>query len=186
MKFKTIIIMTFDKKKQEEKVFGNRKTRTIGFRVPEEDYKVIKKTIKEYMSNFKEKNIKKIRTIKDDFEIILSLYLDIKDYIWKDRYITLSKYLNIIRVNDDDLIEEIIKKHSSIKRKLPIKTLKEEKKEKEEKEELERQKKREKQEKQTGQIETVPSKTYQNVSYKTPNYTRNSRSKKVRSSNRKK
>ncbi len=122
--------MTFTKEKPENKNFGKRDIRVASIRVPADQYEVILAVMKDYVSNFKEDNVKKIETIKDSIEEIISMHLDVKDYVRKEKSITSDKYYSILFNHNENLIDDLID-NFSIERKKPVKTLTEENREKE-------------------------------------------------------
>ncbi len=112
-----------------EKKFGEN-SKILSIRIPESEFESIKTTIKEYIDNFRENNLKKIETIQDGLKEFISFMLDIKDYIGKEERIYKFKYLEILSNHNSDLIEDLIAKFP-IERKPSIKTLTEEKREEE-------------------------------------------------------
>lgn len=124
--------MTLTEKRPEDKIFGKNMTKVLSIRIPEDQYESILAVVKEYVNNFREDNVKKIETIKDNIKEIISMYLDVKDYIWKQKSITSDKYYSILFNHNKDLIDDLIDNYP-IERKKPVKTVKEENREKEEK-----------------------------------------------------
>lgn len=122
--------MPFQKKIASEKKFGARDTRTISVVVPVDEYETIKIVVKEYVDNYSQNNCKRIISVKDSIEEIISMYLDVGDYIWKQKSIDLEKYYSILFNHNSDLLKKIIEEYP-IERKKPVKTLIEEKIEKE-------------------------------------------------------
>lgn len=111
-----------------EKRFGE-KSKVFSIRVPESQFETIKEIVYDFINNFREDNPKKIETIQDSIEEIVSMYLDVKDYVWKEKNITKNKYYSILFNHNEDLIVDLIDKFP-IERKTPVKTLTEEKIEK--------------------------------------------------------
>lgn len=134
--------MVFTAKPDEQKDFGSQPTTTISQRIPENLKETIKPIIDEYVRNFREDNIQKIKSVKDNIKETISIYQDVYDYIEKEESITNSKYMEIFNNHNIDLINDLIAEFP-IERKTPIKTLTEEKREKRE-EELKKKKEREK------------------------------------------
>ena len=124
--------MTFTVKKPEDKVFGKNVTKVLSFRVPENQFETIKIVVNDYIVSYNDDNVKKINTVQDNIKEIISIFLDMRDYIKKEWNIPLEKYHSILFHHNEDLIKNLIDIYP-VKRKTPIKTLTEEKKEKEEK-----------------------------------------------------
>lgn len=168
--------MTFVKLLPSAKKFGARETRTISVVVPIDEYETIKATIKEFVDNFSEDNIKKIYSVQEGMKETISFLLDIVDYIESERSITEDKYQEILRNHNLKLLNEMYDKFP-IERKKPVKSLIEEKIEKK----LMRLEEQTKREEQTGQKEIVSSKNYGNYNsprnnmgmYGTPEYNKN-------------
>ncbi|GAJ05090.1 unnamed protein product [marine sediment metagenome] len=116
--------MPFTTKPDGEKKFGEN-TRVLSIRIPESQFEYIKTNINDFVDNYTENNPQKIETIQDGIEEIVSMYLDIKDYVKKEKSITLSKYYSILFNHNKDLIVDLIDKFP-IERKTSVKTLTEE------------------------------------------------------------
>lgn len=99
--------MVFVKDPNSKNKFGAQPISTVTFRLPAIHKETIHAVIKEYVDNFSEDNVQKIKTVEDDIKQIISVYLDIKDYIEKEGSITESKYRDILY---DHVKEEIKEK----------------------------------------------------------------------------
>lgn len=117
--------MPFIAKPDGEKKFGEN-TRVLSIRIPESQFETIREIVYDFINNFREDNPKKIETIQDSIEEIISMYLDVKEYVWKEKNITQNKYYSILFNHNEDLIVDLIDKFP-IERKTPVKTLTEEK-----------------------------------------------------------
>lgn len=108
----------------------NEKSKVLGVRVPESQYETIKVIVNDFVDNFREDNPQGIKTIQDNVKEVLSIYLDIQDYINKELRIPKSKYLEILGNHNMDLVNNLLAKFP-IERKQAVKTLSEESRERE-------------------------------------------------------
>lgn len=121
-----------------EKRFGE-KSRVFSIRVPKSQFETIKEIVYKFINNYREDNPKKIETMQDGIEEIISVHLDIYDCLKyrttkeimefvkrktgvpKEKTLSTSEYYTILKRHDLNLIDDLIAKFP-IERKTKQKT----------------------------------------------------------------